>query len=98
VDRLETEHVVQCMNTVVETVLENERYFCELDSTAGDGDLGSSLAKGFRALRTGWGALKRDDIGVFMIDCSKIIMQNCGGASGPIWGSAFRQAGRYAKG
>ncbi|MBN1837945.1 MAG: DAK2 domain-containing protein, partial [Spirochaetales bacterium] len=28
----------------------------------------------------------------------KIIMQNCGGASGPIWGTAFRQAGRYAKG
>ena len=24
-----------------------------------------------------------------------VIMENCGGASGPIWGSAFRAAGKY---
>jgi len=97
-EQLVTEQVVQSMNTVMDTVIENERYFCQLDSGAGDGDLGSSLAKGFRGLRTGWEALKKDDIGVFMIECSKIILQECGGASGPIWGTAFRQAGRYAKG
>ena len=27
-----------------------------------------------------------------------IIMEKCGGASGPIWGNAFMKAGRYAKG
>jgi dihydroxyacetone kinase len=28
--------------------------------------------------------------------CSFVIMEHCGGASGPIWGSAFRAAGRNA--
>ena len=97
-EQLAIEEVVRSMNTVVDTIIENERYFCQLDSAAGDGDMGSSLAKGFRSLRTGWDALRKDDIGVFMIDCSKIILQNGGGASGPICGTAFRQAGRYAKG
>ena len=97
-EQLETEQVVRSMNKAVDTVIENEQYFCQLDSAAGDGDMGSSLAKGFRGLRTGWDALRKNDIGVFMIDCSKVILQNGGGASGPICGTAFRQAGRYAKG
>lgn len=97
-DMLLAQHFVDSMNIVIDTVLENEGYFCELDSAAGDGDFGSSLAKGFRKLRSSWESLNKDDIGSFMEGCSMIIIEKCGGASGPIWGTAFRQAGRYAKG
>ncbi|MBN2323658.1 MAG: dihydroxyacetone kinase subunit L [Spirochaetes bacterium] len=90
--------VTDCMEAVIDTVLENERFFCELDSAAGDGDFGSSLAKGFRGLRSNWPSLNKEDIGAFMMECSAIIMDQCGGASGPLWGTAFRQAGRYSKG
>jgi dihydroxyacetone kinase-like protein len=86
------------MNIVIDTVLENEGYFCELDSAAGDGDFGSSLASGFRGIRASWEMLNKNDIGAFMERCGMIMMEKCGGASGPIWGTAFRQAGRYAKG
>ena len=34
--------------------------------------------------------------GAFLEACSLIIMEHCGGASGPIWGSAFRGAGKFA--
>jgi len=98
VDIITVQHVVDSMNTVIDTVLENEGYFCELDSAAGDGDFGSSLAKGFRGLRSNWESLNKDDIGAFMRSCSMIIMEKCGGASGPLWGTALMQAGRYAKG
>lgn len=37
-----------------------------------------------------------DSIGAFLDACSMVIMEHCGGASGPIWGSAFRTAGRFA--
>jgi len=86
------------MNIVIDTVLENEGYFCELDSAAGDGDFGSSLASGFRGIQASWETLDKNDIGAFMERCGMIMMEKCGGASGPIWGTAFRQAGRYAKG
>jgi len=97
-DIITVQHVVDSMDTVIDTVLENEGYFCELDSAAGDGDFGSSLAKGFRSLRSNWESLNKNDIGAFLRSCSMVIMETCGGASGPIWGTAFMQAGRYAKG
>lgn len=72
-----------------------------LDAHAGDGDFGMSVAKGFKQLKREWKELVQDhatDIGSFLQACSLIIMEHCGGASGPIWGSAFRSAGKYATG
>jgi len=97
-DAITIHDVVEGMSVVIDTVIENEIYFSELDSAAGDGDFGSSLAKGFREVKSEWDNLDTNDIGVFMKSCSMIIMDKCGGASGPIWGTAFRQAGNYAKG
>jgi dihydroxyacetone kinase-like protein len=98
VDILLAQHFVDSMNILIDTVMENESYFCELDSAAGDGDFGSSLANGFRGIRSSWEMLNKNDIGAFMERCGMIMMEKCGGASGPIWGTAFRQAGHYAKG
>jgi dihydroxyacetone kinase len=79
-------------------IIKNEQYFCDLDSVAGDGDFGSSIAKGFKEVKSQWDSLNKDDIGSFMRSCSMIIMEKCGGASGPIWGKAFLMAGRSVKG
>lgn len=79
-----------------EVIIKNEALFCELDAHAGDGDFGMSLAKGFRQLKREWAEITRPEIatiGEFLAECSMIIMEHCGGASGPIWGSAFRHAG-----
>lgn len=82
-------------------IIENEVPFCELDAHAGDGDFGMSVAKGFKRLKAEWPAIVRDDcadIGSFLSACAFVIMEHCGGASGPIWGSAFLAAGKCAKG
>ena len=80
------------------SIIRNEQAFCGLDAHAGDGDFGTSVANGFRKLRKEWARLVggADEIGAFLSDCSLIIMEHCGGASGPIWGSAFRAAGKAA--
>ncbi|WP_320128793.1 dihydroxyacetone kinase subunit DhaK [uncultured Sphaerochaeta sp.] len=81
-------------------IIENEIPFCELDSHAGDGDFGMSIAKGFKQLKREWKTIVANstDISEFLDECSIVIMEYCGGASGPIWGSAFRSAGKYAQG
>ncbi|MNC21758.1 PTS-dependent dihydroxyacetone kinase, ADP-binding subunit DhaL [compost metagenome] len=82
-----------------EIIIKNEIPFCELDAHAGDGDFGMSVAKGFKQLKTEWKDITENhtsDIGSFLDACSLIIMEHCGGASGPIWGSGFRAAGKYA--
>ena len=91
-------HVTSIIKVMIKTVIENESYFCELDSKAGDGDFGASLAKGFKSIKENWEDINKEDIGKFIRSCGMIITEECGGASGPLWGGAFLAAGRYAKG
>jgi len=90
--------IVTIIDEMSAMIIDNEVYFCELDSFAGDGDFGMSLAKGFKQLKREWEDLPKDEIGTFLKECGMIITEYCGGASGPIWGSAFRSAAKYAKG
>ncbi|GAB6494902.1 dihydroxyacetone kinase [Bacillus sp. UMTAT18] len=80
-------------------IIKNEVPFCELDTHAGDGDFGMSVAKGFKQLKREWHSIVEQEnvtIGSFLDGCSMIIMEHCGGASGPIWGGAFRAASKAA--
>ncbi len=92
---------IYVIDKMSEIIIENEVKFCELDSHAGDGDFGMSIAKGFRQLKTEWKSILSDknlNISKFLDACSMVIMEYCGGASGPIWGSAFRAASKFTKG
>lgn len=95
---LDTAKMIQIIDKMGDIIIANEVYFCELDSVAGDGDFGMSVAKGFKQLKSEWDDLSTDNIGAFLKDASMIITEYCGGASGPIWGSAFRAAGKSTKG
>ncbi|KKB33230.1 dihydroxyacetone kinase subunit DhaK [Bacillus thermotolerans] len=98
-DTVTLENIVFMVDQMSECIIRNEVPFCELDAHAGDGDFGMSVAKGFRQLKAEWHEImetKTTDIGAFLEACSLVIMEHCGGASGPIWGSAFRAAGKHA--
>ncbi|NIZ40216.1 dihydroxyacetone kinase subunit DhaK [Spirochaetales bacterium BR193] len=99
-ETLSLNNMIYLVDAMAEVIIRNEQPFCDLDAHAGDGDFGMSIAKGFRELKHQWQDLTNNpsDIGKFLSDCSLIIMEHCGGASGPIWGSAFRAAGRYTQG
>lgn len=92
-------NLIYLIDKMSEIIIENEVPFCELDAHAGDGDFGMSVAKGFKQLKTEWKDIVSNhtsDIGDFLDACSLVIMEHCGGASGPIWGSAFRAASKHA--
>jgi dihydroxyacetone kinase-like protein len=81
------------VRTIAETAIENEKYFGDLDSVVGDGDLGYSLARGFERLLDGWDTIDRTDAGAFLRRTGTIIASRIGGTSGPLWGTAFLRAG-----
>ncbi|MGF7047954.1 dihydroxyacetone kinase [Paenibacillus sp. DS2015] len=98
-DKFSLNNVVYLLDKMSEIIIANEIPFCELDAHAGDGDFGMSVAKGFKQLKAEWKDIVTNhttDIGSFLDACSLIIMEHCGGASGPIWGSAFRAASKNA--
>lgn len=92
-EKINTAAFVQIVEKMADVIIENEVPFCEADQM-GDGDFGMSIAKGFRQLKADWATRKKGDIGEFLVSCSEIIKEYCGGASGPIWGSAFKYAGK----
>lgn len=96
-NKITLENMIYIVDKMSDVIIKNEVPFCELDSHAGDGDFGMSVAKGFRQLKREWEDILSQDnlnIGKFLHSCSMVIMEYCGGASGPIWGSAFRAASR----
>jgi dihydroxyacetone kinase len=92
------DYVKFAIKDMSEYIIEKEVEFCELDSIAGDGDFGMSVAKGFRIVNAEIDTLNSEDIGVFLNECGKIIYEHCGGASGPIWGAGFRAAAKVVRG
>lgn len=96
-EKISLENMIYILDKMSEVIIDNEVPFCELDSHAGDGDFGMSVAKGFRILKREWkDILKIENLNIseFLNACSLVIMEHCGGASGPIWGSAFRAASK----
>ncbi|MDM5187334.1 dihydroxyacetone kinase subunit DhaK [Bacillus sp. DX4.1] len=95
------DNMIYLIDKMSEIIIKNEVPFCELDTHAGDGDFGMSVAKGFKQLKREWRSIldqERLNIGAFLDACSMVIMEHCGGASGPIWGGAFRAAGKAMEG
>lgn len=96
-EKISLENMIYILDKMSEVIIDNEVPFCELDSHAGDGDFGMSVAKGFRILKREWkDILKIENLNIseFLNACSLVIMEHCGGASGPIWGSAFIAASK----
>jgi len=99
-NRFSLQNIVYLIDQMSEVIIENEVPFCELDAHAGDGDFGMSVAKGFKQLKVEWEDILANhlsNVGDFLDACSLIIMEHCGGASGPIWGSGFRAASKSAQ-
>jgi dihydroxyacetone kinase-like protein len=86
------------VKTIAQTAVDNEKYFCDLDSVAGDGDFGYSLARGFEIVLSDFDDLEYDDAGGLLRKTALVLTKRIGGTSGPIWGTAFLRAGATLSG
>jgi dihydroxyacetone kinase-like protein len=87
--------VIAWLTAAEAAVSDRADYLTQLDAAIGDGDHGINMTRGFAAVGkalAGQGA----DIppGRALILAGKTLVSTVGGASGPLWGSALRAAGR----
>jgi dihydroxyacetone kinase-like protein len=70
-------------------------YLTQLDAAIGDGDHGINMGRGFDAVGKAL-AGQGDGMppGQLLVVAGKTLVSTVGGASGPLWGSALRRAGR----
>src|SRR4051812_44540373 len=95
VTAVQPQTVVRWMSILAEDVAAQADHLTQLDAAIGDGDHGINMNRGMAAVV---GALAEQDDGVapgrLLIVAGKTLVSTVGGASGPLWGSALRAAGR----
>jgi dihydroxyacetone kinase-like protein len=92
---LQAETVNVWMGEIAAAVRAESDHLTQLDSAIGDGDHGINMSRGFDAVQK---ALAGQDgsvpPGQLLIVAGKTLVSTVGGASGPLWGTALRRAGR----
>jgi len=80
-----------------EKLTENKEKLNELDTAIGDGDHGSNLTRGAKAVKEQADESDYDNLSDLFQDVGMTLVSKVGGASGPLYGSAFIQMGKEAK-
>ncbi|MGL6106465.1 dihydroxyacetone kinase subunit DhaL [Romboutsia sp.] len=89
---MKSEQLIQIINKIGEVIEENKLYLTELDATIGDGDHGLNLSKGFKAVKEKLATLNTSSISEVLKTTGMALVSSVGGASGPLYGTAFMKA------
>jgi phosphoenolpyruvate---glycerone phosphotransferase subunit DhaL len=81
--------------TAVAAVVQEQRdHLTQLDAAIGDADHGTNLARGFTAVVAALEADHPVTPGAVLTLTGRTLISKVGGASGPLYGTAFRRAGK----
>lgn len=95
---LDTKQMAAIIEGMAKKIEAEKEYLTELDNKIGDGDHGINLARGFEAVEKKLPSLAGGDIGALLKGVGMQLVSTVGGASGPLYGTAFMKAGMACKG
>jgi dihydroxyacetone kinase-like protein len=82
------------IEAIATAVAEQADYLTQLDSAIGDSDHGASMRRGFAAVIAALASLEPQTVGEVFVKTGTTLVSTVGGASGPLYGSAFRAIGK----
>ena len=90
------------LNTTIKAIagkMHDERdYLTELDNVIGDGDHGINLSRGFAEVEKKLDSAPAPDCGALLKTVGMTLVSTVGGASGPLYGTAFMKGGAAVAG
>ena len=93
-----TEDTLRWINQVTLVLRENREFLTQLDSPIGDADHGINMDRGFKAVLEKLPTVAAMDIGSILKTVGTTLVSTVGGASGPLYGTAFLRAGMATSG
>src|SRR3989442_4569882 len=87
------EDILRWLERIADVLHENAAYLTQLDSAIGDADHGINMDRGFKAVRYKIPTIATMDIATQLKTVGTTLVSTVGGASGPLYGAAFLQAG-----
>lgn len=95
---LDTKQMAAIIEGMAKKIEAEKDYLTQLDNEIGDGDHGINMARGFEAVEKKLPSLVGGDIGALLKGVGMQLVSTVGGASGPLYGTAFMKAGMACKG
>jgi len=90
-----TETVTRWMKACAASIADQRDYLTQLDAAIGDADHGANMTRGFNAVEAKLDGLDSDTPpGRALMQAGSTLVSTVGGASGPLWGSGLRRAGK----
>lgn len=90
--------IIEILNKISEIMDEKKLYLSEIDAAIGDGDHGLNMSKGFQAVKEKIKDENGSNIGDILKKAGMALVSNVGGASGPLYGTAFMKSATSVNG
>jgi len=88
-----TADVLEFLRRSADVLHENKEYLTELDAAIGDADHGINMDRGFQNILKKLPSVEDKDAGTILKTSGMALVSSVGGAGGPLYGTAFMQAG-----
>lgn len=89
---MNTADSLRWLERTADVLQENRAYLTELDSAIGDADHGINMDRGFSAVREKFPTMESMDIATQLKTVGTTLVSKVGGASGPLYGTAYLRA------
>ncbi|GLW13193.1 dihydroxyacetone kinase subunit L [Microtetraspora sp. NBRC 13810] len=91
---MDTSFFLAWVDEITRVVAAERDRLTELDAAIGDADHGANLDRGFTAVRAALAETTPASPGALLVLVGGTLIRKVGGASGPLYGTAFRQLGK----
>ena len=95
---IDTKKILAIIEGIAKKIEAEKDFLTELDNKIGDGDHGINLSRGFKNVMEKLPELADKDLGAIFKGVGMQLVSAVGGASGPLYGTAFMKAGNVCKG
>ena len=94
---LTVDNFIEWINNFSQKVNEHKDYLSELDTPIGDGDHGNNMARGVNAVQESLNNKKPAELTDAFKQVAMALISKVGGASGPLYGTAFLEMAKKSK-
>ena len=95
---ISTQQLLEMVKEMSAIIQQNKDFLTELDMPIGDSDHGINLARGFQAVEAKLPTMEGKDAAFILKTIGMTLLSTVGGASGPLYGTAYMEAGKAAAG
>ncbi|ALS23354.1 MULTISPECIES: dihydroxyacetone kinase subunit DhaL [Paenibacillus] len=97
-ETLNVQDIKNILQEISRIMDENKDYLCKLDGALGDGDIGLTMSKGFRAVVENLPNTSNENIGVVLMNSAVVMGETVASTMGTLMASAIIRGGKVTQG